>query len=168
MERIKTQHQRVAVYDLQVSPCENFFVDGVLVHNKTYFGEYIPAKPEALVGVWVLSDDYFEPRRCRLELRADGTGKCSFWHKSENSKVHHYVVESWELVNDSHFDRVVLTLRPDEGEAEERITGRLVRGMLGLKQFPRDLKWYESLVLAQEKKGETENEGADIAKPAHR
>lgn len=80
-----------AVYDLTVSPQENFFASGVLVHNKSVVP---PPKRSDMADVWVGSDitTFY-----RIELRPDGTGRCSMSCVVSEPLV--FDVRRWQLLN---------------------------------------------------------------------
>lgn len=69
VQEVRRESGGVEVFDLNVEPGETFFVEGVLVHNKSY-----PAPPsfEELSGTWLHVGGRDQPT-FRMDVRKDGT-----------------------------------------------------------------------------------------------
>ncbi len=79
IESISRLHESDTVYDLSVWPCENYFANGMLVHNKTIAP---PPTKEETIGPW----GFFGPGGAyyQLELREQGTGHWTAWSAPRN------------------------------------------------------------------------------------
>jgi hypothetical protein len=93
VSQITEKHEVVKVYDVTVSPCEVFYANGVLVHNK----RPTPApNVKDIATSWVGLDengvDY-----CRIELSADGTGLLAVCSRSGDDNAILHRVSVWKI-----------------------------------------------------------------------
>jgi hypothetical protein len=101
------------VVDLTVSPHENFFANGVLVHNKSFPR---PPSPEDLAGLWIMRG--FHGVWYRFDLNPDGTGTAGFttwkvvWNEGVKYEFRPMELVAWSLAG----TKIQIQLRQWNGE----------------------------------------------------
>lgn len=120
------------------------------------------AHPPELLGAWVGWDTSFPTPYCRLELAADGTGRCDFWY--ERDRLGAWRVTQWEVTRDT------IAIAVESGERRERMKGEVFDGALSLRYFGSDgpdvrKNWFGPLRLVRE---ETDAEAREAVRRAPR
>jgi hypothetical protein len=101
------------VVDLTVSPHENFFANGVLVHNKSFPR---PPSPEDLAGPWIMRG--WHGVWYRFDLNPDGTGTAGFttwkavWNEGVKYEFKPMELVAWSLAG----TKIQIQLRQWNGE----------------------------------------------------
>jgi len=107
------------------------------------------AHPPELVGTWVGWDASYPTPYCRLELEADGTGRCAMWYDRGSTGL--WRVSSWNV------SRNRIEVSVESGERREQMKGEVSDGALSLEYFGSDgpdftKNWFGPLHLIPEEK----------------
>ena len=121
IRHVELRRERVKVYDLTVSPHANFFAEGVLVHNKSYFSPDLSGR---WVGLGAGGSFY------ALELRGDGTGVCG-WPGREGELRVRSVLKWWTVRGQT----VRIKFAGDASAPPIRVEGEILEDALRFARF---------------------------------